>query len=254
MTHKSTGGLPSLACPLIASPAKGVNKDEKGLYQLPFPEVNQKWVGFTFAHLPWVGIKVPNCEDWQLDLVIGHEICHKESALTPFLRFRKYWMFRLYDLMLKTFEEGQEEQIEVPVEANRSGNELQKLWDLVVQLKRASELIEEIFAVRFSILSLREDGKISHGRQRDLIINYKEEYEKFIPGFKVAYGAFDFVAGKIGEGAATNMIYYVLETLNPALAFLDIISAMCKTKRRGPTYEFQWKLSDRVTRYISHSN
>jgi hypothetical protein len=123
--------------------------------------------------------------------------------------------------------------------------------DLIVSIDRTSSYIEEVFAVRSSLLNAREIGFISPDRQQDLELFYKEDYGKDIPIFSLAYDAFDFVAGKIGEAAATGIIHYVLETLNPSHAFLDLISGMCKTKRRVPTNDFLWSLPDELTAFLA---
>jgi hypothetical protein len=134
---------------------------------------------------------------------------------------------------------------------------------LIEYLHEASEPVEEVFAVRLSLLEALKIGIIEDDDFRQqLIARYKEKYKKAIPIFPLAYEALDFVAGKIGENAATGMILSVFGTLNPILAFSDIISVMTgiviptnwlsadSTEWNAPpntSFEFLWKLSDKFT-------
>ncbi len=236
--------LPSLACPLIASPANGVGKEEKSLFLPPFSEIDlNKWDGFTFSHLHWVGhnLKKINLEDPQCDeeIHVRHEFSHKQLAILPFPQLKKYEIFRFYDLILTTFEKGQ--QIRVPLISNKSGNKLRKQWERIVRLKRASELVEEVYAVRSSLLKARERGLISHGLLKEKTELYKEGYEEFIPEYAKTYEAFDFIASQIGETAAKGMIYHALLTCDPDVAFTHIMYEMHKIDSRDR--DLLWNLS-----------
>jgi hypothetical protein len=59
-----------------------------------------------------------------------------------------------------------------------------------------------------------------------------------MPEFPVVYNAFDFIARRIGETAATWMVYESFGTLNPSLAFLELISGFCKIDPHVPVSEF----------------
>jgi hypothetical protein len=252
--------LPSLAHPLVNSAREGVENDKAGVHFLPpFPDIDLVWDSFTFSHLHWVGIKVTaqrvtEKNLWRLKLAICHELYHKHLNNTPFLRVKRAEMLRFYIMIrekLETFKEGQE-PIQVPVLPDDSGDELQKQWAVIVNLHRATVLVEEVFAVRWSLLFAREEGLITHGRRRSLITRYKGEYGKTIPGFPQAYDAFDLIARKIGEDAAEGLIYSVLRTGNPTIAFFAIIEEMCKIKLPVPTNGVMWNLSDEETNFLAH--
>lgn len=237
--------LPSLARPLIVNPATEVVEDEnEPLCRPPFPAIDLNWQGFIISHFPWVGIKSTN-NIRRFKINLWHEWFHSELAFTPFLLLKKYKIFNLHNIIHKTYEEGKE-QIEVPLDHKKSRNNLEKLWNLIFRMQRESILIEEIYAVRSSLLSARKKGVISPERHQSLELYYKEKYEKFIsgsPGFVEVYNAFDFVASKLGEAAASGLVFAVFGKLNPTLAFFDLIYGMCKVGHRVAT-EFQWKLSD----------
>jgi hypothetical protein len=135
---------------------------------------------------------------------------------------------------------------------------------LIKYLHEASEPVEEVFAVRSSLLEALKMGVIEDDDFRQkLITRYKEIYEKAIPIFPRAYDALDFVAGKIGENAATGMILSVFGTHHPLLAFSDIISVLTdiviptswcsadSTEWNAPpntlSFKFLWKRSDEFT-------
>jgi hypothetical protein len=150
-------------------------------------------------------------------------------SFTSFSMLRKVEMCSLYEIIFNTFKKefkrGQE-KIRVPVTVNQSGNEIEKQWHNVVQLKSASELVEEIFAVRSSLLPLRDKGPIANWLWQKRVRGYKEAYDEAIYGFKVVYEVFDSIAEKIGGKAAIAMIYNALETFNPDGAFCDLILEM----------------------------
>jgi hypothetical protein len=162
-------------------------------------------------------------------------------------------MFILYRLLISTFEEG-EEQIPVPLrlDALRLGegrNNLERQWNLVARVVRASMLVEEVYAIRSSLIAARAQGWIKDDKLLKVIeTHYKQEYGKLMPEvnmstsgctFQDVYEQFDFVAGKIGETAATAMIYNVLETAKPSQTFIDIIFKMCKIDPLVPS-GFVW--------------
>jgi hypothetical protein len=230
MNHTSEGYMPSLAHPLIVNPAQGFENEKK--LQPPFTHIDLSWDGFTLSHLHWVAIKIfkaglsdeENIQRTQIALL--HERYHEYLARTPFSRFKKYKILDLDGIIFDTFTKGQE-QIEVPVKTNVAGNEIQKQLALIKYLHEASEPVEEVFAVRSSLLEALKMGVIEDDDFRQkLITRYKEIYEKAIPIFPRAYDALDFVAGKIGENAATGLILSVLGTHHPLLAFSDIISVL----------------------------
>jgi hypothetical protein len=245
MSHESPPNLPSLAHPLIVHPAQGLENEEDHLPQRqpPFPHIDLNWDGFTISHLHWVGIKIikaglSDVEDLQrVQLVLLHESSHKDLALTPFSRFKKYKIFGLHGKILETFTEAKV-RIRVPVKPNVSGNEVQKKLAWIKYLHEVSAPVEEAYAVRSSLLEALKLGIIKNDNVRQQIITaYKEAYEKDIPLFSLTYRALDLVARKFGENAATGMILCVFETLNPILAFRDIIT--------------EWKLPDELTAFLA---
>jgi hypothetical protein len=253
MNHENADSLPSLACPVIRIPVKGVRKDESPLRKPPYPAIDQRWAGFTIPHLHWVGITFTLLTkeglseeefrrvDIALRIALLHEACHKLLASTPFSRFKQYEMFRLYLMLVEVFEE-KKGLVRVPLIRNKSGNELQKQWELIARLGKVSRLIEEVFAVRTSLIEAREHGIIKRDRHLVRIIDhYKKEYGGNIDGFEKTYDAFDFVARKIGKVAALAIINEAFETLNPNLAFLEILA-------NG----FQWHVSDKSTDFIAN--
>jgi hypothetical protein len=233
---------------------QGVGKDEKPLRLPPFPDIDLNWEGFMFSHLHWIGVKVTNAsldeEIWRVKQVLHHEFCHKGLALAPFSQFRQWEMFEFYGLILKTALEGQK-QIRIPLKPAISGNKLQKQWAGIVLLFEASRLVEEVIAVYASLLKSLKEGLISNSERREFAKDYKEKYERYIPSFSTAYNAFDLVANKIGESAATAMMYSVFETPGPSTAFWHIISEMCKINPSVPN-GFVWNVPDKDTAYIKN--
>jgi hypothetical protein len=161
MSRKTPRSLPSLAHPVIVSLGQRVEKDEGSipLRRPPFPDIDlNNGQGFTFSHLHWVVIKVTNAslseeEVRGVELALVHEFCHKCLALTPFSQLRQDEMFKLYSLILTTFEEEQE-KIRIPLIRNKPSNKLRKQWELIVRLEEVSKLVEEVFAVRASLTVL----------------------------------------------------------------------------------------------------
>jgi hypothetical protein len=152
-------------------------------------------------------------------------------------------MFKLYSLILTTFEEEQE-KIKIPIIRNKQDNKLRKQWELIVRLEEVSKLIEEVFAVRASLREAREGGLVQDNWQLEALKDhYKNEYGKDIDGFEKAYEEFDLVAERIGEDATLAMIYSVFETLNPEAAFLDILVKMCSSNPSVPTNGMQGYVS-----------
>lgn len=276
MSHETAESMPSLAHPIIVSSAQKVENDVREQAQAlgisedclpslpPFPEINLiNWAAFTFSHLHWIGFIRLFPEAWKDFIVFEHEICHKELAHTSFSLRIKYELFRLYKIILTTFEplEDEQEQIPVPLRPNLVRNELERQWGLVVRLGRASMFVEEIYAVRYSLSTWQKSGIITNRRRQKLIITYKEQYRKSLPFFAEAYDAFDFIVSKVGDDSGIHMIYKVLETLNPTIAFFNIIFKMCKTDPRSSITDLtmnvqrrQWNLSDEETNSLLNSS
>jgi hypothetical protein len=252
MSYEILGGLPSLACPLIVSPAIG--KNEKPLYLLPFPGINLNLEGFTIPHLHWVGINVtkPRLRKPLIRLAALHEITHEQSlGRTPYSQALKQETGRLYYLIFRTFMEGWE-SIEVPLRSDLPRNKLEEQWQIVTLFKEGSKLIEEVYAVRSSLLKSQERRYIKPELGEEILSHYKKVYEKRIPGFQMAYEAFDLIAKTLGETPAKALIYYVLFTGSPSTAFWDIIWRMCILESRVPTYKFLWKLSPEKTAFLAN--
>jgi hypothetical protein len=235
MSYVIPGELPSLAHPIITIPRRGVKNDKNSLRCPPFPDINRNADGFTFSHLPWLGIKMANGaqmtarEHRRSQVVTLHEVAHYHLAKTPFSVFINIELFKLHSLIFRTFYptlREEQQQIPVPLLADLLRNEMEKQWSDVVLLHRASSLVEEVFAVRSSLRKAREQGIIKSDKQLEALVDaYKKQYEEDenIDGFRQAYETFDVIACKIGEDAATAMILSVLETLSPATAFSNIL-------------------------------
>jgi hypothetical protein len=265
MSDKTTRILPTLAHPLIVNPAQGVGKDKKPpLYLPPFPAIDRNWAGFHLPHLRLVGVNAaerstPDPLPWQAKLIIDHESRHAFLAQYPFSKVRDHEMLKLYALILTTFEEGQE-RIPVPLRPYLSRNELEKQWGRVVHIMRQSMLIEEIYAVRSSLLGTRARGLIeSEWLLWRLREDYRTGYDEFIYGYAAFYNLFDFVARKIGENAATALVLNALGTINPERTFLEILCYLCNIGIRVPLKDFLknpsdellvWNLSPQETSFI----
>jgi hypothetical protein len=182
-------------------------------------------------------------------LAIAHESAHKELALTPFSLFIKHEIFELYRLILTTFEEEQE-QINVPVTIDVAGNAIQKQLEFIYRLAGRTKLVEEVYAVRSSLLHAQERGLISHGYMHDLIKINKEKYGEIIPEFSIAYDAFDLVARKIGKTAAMCLIHHLFETGYPETAFAVYILEMCEIEKRDSLTTVRWALPDEASEFI----
>jgi hypothetical protein len=240
MSRKTRKSLPSLACPLISPNVVGNKK--RGLFLPPYSEIDHNnWVGFCISHLHWVGLNSTTYEGPQFEAIIQilHELYHKNLVNLPFSRMKKIHIFELYNQMLKTFEKGQ--GIRVPLRENKPSNKLRKQWEAIIELKEASDKVEEIYAVRSSLFNALDGGLISHSVKREKEKDYREAYDEFISGYSKAYDEFDCIAKKIGEPAAAALIYHVFETLHPDIAFKHTIRAMHKIDSRDR--DFLWNLS-----------
>jgi hypothetical protein len=259
MSHATTESLPTLAHQVIVHPGRWFDNNEAHLpeYLPPFPEINlNSWDGFALSCLHWVGVRASNTDiskeeqGRRIELAADHELYHRALSQTPFSILKKYELFKLYDLIVTTFEKEQE-RIRVPLIPDESGTDLQKQLSEIVHLQRVSMLVEEVFAIFSSLTKALNKRLILHSEYNDLREAYKVSYG-YIPKFSSAYDAFDFVVGKIGERAAAAIIYTALGTLNPTEAFLDIMSAMCKIPRHYSTKDFLWQLSPKETKSITN--
>jgi hypothetical protein len=265
MSDKTARNQPTLAHPLIVSPAKGVRGVRKKPRCLPpFPGIDlNNWAGFHVPSLHWIGINVSgkegfettesyfkSKESWQVHLAFDHEFRHAHLGLTPFSRIKTHEDLILYTLIHESVEEGQE--IPVPLRPDLSRNELEKQWGRVVECTQASRLIEEVYAVRSSLLKALAEGLIGGYSYRSLRDNYRAGYNEFIPGYAAVYDLFDFVAGKIGETAATAIILNVLDTINPVRAFVEILCEMCPNDPRTPIIDASWIVPPEETELIKN--
>jgi hypothetical protein len=228
--------LPSLAHPLILLSRQGIesNGECPPHRRLPYPEIDPAWAGFEFSSLPWYGLKDPTegrrpTEDewrmgeWLLNLTANHEYSHLSLAFTPYSLVIKNVQVWFYTHIRTTFEE-QQEQIEVPLDHKKPRNKLEKQLFLAWNFHRASQLVQEVFAVRSSFLNTPIiKGLMTYDIRGEYLEKSKEAYDDLIPGYKAVYNVFDFVAGKIGETAATALVHNVLGTGNPSLAFAKIL-------------------------------
>jgi tetratricopeptide (TPR) repeat protein len=231
MRRTTAERLPSLAHPIFFNP--GDAKNEKGLFLPPYPDIDLKnWAGFFFSHIVLMGFNKTYPEqrqvkDWQFYRDLTHEVSHKYQAFSRFSRFLNCHMFMFWIQILGTFEEGKQ-QIPVPLCHNLSRNELEEQWEVIVALQRASELVEEVYAVQSSLSALRKKRLRTNDFRKRLATDYMNEYEKGIRLFPKAYKAFDRMVKKIGETAANGMITSVLDALNPNTAFRDIMLELQK--------------------------
>jgi hypothetical protein len=207
MGNESKDSLLSLTiCPLMARPARGTRKNEKPIRKPPFPGTDLRWHAFTIPALRLISINTNIIGDWLYDLAKWHEAGHVCLGRTPFLRLMQYEMYKLYLLILKIFIYTKE-QIEVPIEADISGNTLQYKLAFIEAMKKGSVLIEEVYCVHTSLLLAVENGLIEPDGLLSLEKQYKRGYGKYIPGpFALAYDAFDLVVKKIGSGPADGML------------------------------------------------
>jgi hypothetical protein len=247
MSYTNAEHLPSLAHPLILSPARRI-KNRKGIHLPPFPAINLSWDGFTISRLHWAVINVTSPERREVFIKLAnfHEDRHVDLSSTPYSLFTKHRFIDLYHMVMKTFGQ-KEELIDVPVTANESGNDLQrKLLDVDLFVS-GSTCIEEVYAIRTSLLQAQNEKIIKPADAEKIITAYKKAYE-YIPGFESAYNAFDFVAGKIGEAAATGLVHSVLSTLLPRHAFAAIL---CSFSSR-PSTGFIWNVSKKDTSHLNN--
>src|SRR5688500_14217155 len=136
MSHEAAEDLAFWACPVIVSPAEGVERGKKRLRKLPFPMIDPSLEGFTLSHLPWVGINVTRRQrrEQLIKLAWLHEDCHQELARTPFQLYVKELILKFYVRLWETFEEGRA-RIEVPLSAAKAGNDLKEHWELILWCK-----------------------------------------------------------------------------------------------------------------------
>jgi hypothetical protein len=164
--------------------------------------------------------------------------------------------------MRKTFDAGRE-KIQVPVIlGTEEGNTLQKQFENVAYLFTASLFVEEVFAVRSSLLRATKLGFIAPETQQEWAREYKQLYGESMIAFPFFYEIFNFVAKKIGEAATDCLIKSVFETFNPTEAFIDILEKMVmiypsvpfNAFLENPSDEyFVWSLSDEETDFLINS-
>jgi hypothetical protein len=256
VSYETPRRLISLACPIIINPCLEIANDEVGLYEPPFPLINLLWDGFTISHLHWVGINHTNHERWGYP--IRHECCHGCLAVAPFSRLKKRVIFSVYSLIYKTFEKRfnkGRKLIQVPVIPHTSGNTLQKHFNIIALIHDASMLVEEVYAVRSSLVDARNEGLILHEEVRNSTAAYKEKYGKHMSEFPDAYDRFDIIADKLGKTATQGLIFSVLGTLNPTKAFLDLLSGLCghnpRVSTNGSTKNM-WNIDDEHTDWMAN--
>jgi len=248
MSYEIPGGLPTLAHPLIATPTMDAENDEPGIYLPPYPCINLNWKGFSIAHLHWLGLKqtgeqMTDLEHTFLNIHIQHEMCHGMLAYLPFSLVQQVEILQLYDLIAQTFL-GRVEQIPVPLSHDLARNEIEKKWAIWSHLYGRSALVQEVFAVCFSLRNARKDGLISPPARDTLATDYKTAYMKWLPDFPWVYNAFDFVVRHIGETAALMMVLNTFGTSNPSLAFVELLASLCVMDSSVPTSEFVESPSD----------
>ena len=164
-------------------------------------------------------------------------------AYLPLSLVQQVEMFQLYDLIAQTFL-GRVEQIPVPLSRDLARNEIEKKWAIQCHLYGRSALVQEVFAVCFSLRNARKDRLISPPERDDLATAYKKAYMQWLPDFPLVYNSFDFVVRHIGETAALAMVSNTFGTSNPSLAFVELITSMCQLDRRVPMSEFVESPSD----------
>jgi hypothetical protein len=146
------------------------------------------------------------------------------------MQLKKYYICEFYNLILKTFEKGK--VIRVPLRENKPGNELRKQWELIIDMKEASDKVEEILAVRSSLVRGLHEGLITHKELNVKTEQYNKAYSEFISGYAEAYEEFECIAKKIGETAAAGLIFHVLNACHPGIAFKHTMSAIHKIDSR----------------------
>jgi hypothetical protein len=270
MNQTTSRRRPSLAHRIIVTTDNDSKlQEERILSRLPFPELNPDWDGFTVSPLHWVGIKIPDNEiteelrERQLKIVTYHELYHRDLGKTAYARLMRMEMLKLYGLIGKCIDDDRQEPILVPflgldqqsrdelhIKSDDPWNvQLQKQAAIVLNLTRMSDLVEEIFAIRSSLSDSVKENLIEDAERQTMIRNYKRAYRDDIPLFPATYDIFEFVAGKIGITAAAALIYNCFATLNPNIAFLDILSEMCKTASYLSIHNYRWGISEEQLRW-----
>jgi hypothetical protein len=257
MNLEDTACFPPLACRMLVNPAKRVETGEKPLRIPPFCEIDLKnWDGFYFSYLQWLGVKVYDRsraknrdiqrKPWEEKLILFHEqVGHRLLSDTPFSRLKRFRMLGFYALMLKIFKGGRE-KINVPLSRNKPVNELKERGKVLARLHKASELIEEVYAVRKSLLYLRYLGEISNAEWQEKTEEYKEAYDDAIVGFSIAYEIVDNIANNLGESIADALIVSVLSTGHPERAFWGLLLGRDVLESR--VFPPEWALSPKETR------
>ena len=111
-------------------------------------------------------------------------------------------------------------------------------------------LMEEIFAVRSSLLYVLEEGLIELNDLPLQIRAYKSGYGKYIRGYAATYDTFDFVARGIGETAPFAIIYTALGTLNPQFAFVDILARLTQFDTSASN-NLVWRITKEQRNYLA---
>jgi hypothetical protein len=159
-------------------------------------------------------------------------------------------MYRVYGQMLAVFDEGKE-LIDVPFTFTQPSTELQIDWAIYDSYMQASMLVEEVYAVRSSLVRVKKDGIIEDDELlAKITAHYKQKYRGMNRVFPKAFNAFDLLAKKLGEDAADALIRSVLFTAYPDNAFVCILSNFCESDSCSPIGS-RWTLaplpSDRPT-------
>jgi hypothetical protein len=249
MRHDIVGALPSLVLPLLMHPALAVVNDHASIRIPPYPEIDfLQYGGFHVPHLRWIGVRavelpLPELAAGEVKQSLNHEHRHAELALLPFSRLRNHEGIIFYERIVTTFDEGKD-QIPVPLHTDLLRNDLEKQWDRVVRFTRASQVIEEVYAVRSSLLWARDEGLIEPDDLPGWIADYKNGYGVFIPGYAAVYTLFDFVARNIGETAADGLINTALSTIDPQAAFVELLFYLCLIGISVPLQDFLKNPSD----------
>jgi hypothetical protein len=213
------------------------NKDRSLLPKLPFPLIDTSYEGFTASHLHWIGIKVtqPEKRDKLIDLAFLHESCHRFLAHMPFSLIKRCQIYSFFSLLLRVLDEGKE-MIDVPFTFTQPSTELQMQWAEYDNLMQRSMIVEEVYAVRTSLIKAKKEGVIEDDALLDKIaVHYKQAYKEIVHElFPEDFTAFDLLAKNLGEDAAEALIRKALFTVHPDKTFVFFLTNFCQTDSHSP--------------------
>lgn len=222
----------SRTSPRLARPsfATGESALGDGARVPAFPEIGAEWEGFCLPHLHCVGIHSRLTDDLgNLRRILAHERGHWYLNWLPLPRAVNATVVSLWlavdDLAhgRETAEQHPERRelavpVHVPLLADPSGIRLGRLWAEFLELKERTDLVDEVFAIWFSLNETQGDEPLrrSRARRADVEERYKLTYEPGWPGFTALYDLFRPIADQVGSEGAVALVTQALATPTPA--------------------------------------